>query len=412
VTPQRGNSKSLRVIATEPRGDPTVHAASMVERIGMELEDALMGLAAARWSDRLVSRVGLLYGTVPPELVESVRRAGIACLSDLLARLRTDALPATGLPPDIERLARVSSALGLDSGWTSQVVLISHQAIWEALGGVLTRLPEPTAEPVLSALEEIGLRLAQYTQALAGLASRAYERQRPTAAVSHGRILSALVARQLGGDCVRASELGYDTAGTHVGVVSSADSGTFRQMLPANASPELLVVPAADGGSWAWVSGDAAPRERMLARIESCHVATGEQLALGDPCSGSEGFRRTHAQAQDAHRARRAVARTVVRYSDVAVLAALLSDRTTATSFVARELGGLASTNSRGADLRQVTRAYLENAQNAVATASRLGCNRRTVERKIQQAEALVGHLVRDRSAELLIALQLAAINL
>ena len=49
-------------------------------------------------------------------------------------------------------------------------------------------------------------------------------------------------------------------------------------------------------------------------------------------------------------------------------------------------------------------------AQNTVATANRLGCSRRTVERKVSRAETLLGYPLRERPAELLVALRLASL--
>jgi DNA-binding PucR family transcriptional regulator len=90
----------------------------------------------------------------------------------------------------------------------------------------------------------------------------------------------------------------------------------------------------------------------------------------------------------------------------------LLRDRTLASVFIARELGHLASPGEREVELRCVARTYLENGQNGVVTASKLGCNRRTVERKLQQAERLMGHLLRQRSGETLLALRLASLGI
>jgi DNA-binding PucR family transcriptional regulator len=95
----------------------------------------------------------------------------------------------------------------------------------------------------------------------------------------------------------------------------------------------------------------------------------------------------------------------------VVLMIALLRDRDLARVFLDRELGELAAAGQRQDDLRHVTRTYLESGQSTVATASKLGCNRRTVERKLKQAEGLIGHLLWQRSAEVLLALTLSGLT-
>ena len=123
-------------------------------------------------------------------------------------------------------------------------------------------------------------------------------------------------------------------------------------------------------------------------------------------------MRKSHGQALEAWQtwkvAELEIETSTLHYADVALVIAMLRDSQLLKIFLSRELGALANDGIREADLRVVIRACLENVQNAVATASALGCSRRTVERKLRRAESVIGHPLRQRSAEVLLALRLA----
>jgi hypothetical protein len=219
---------------------------------------------------------------------------------------------------------------------------------------------------------------------------------------------SALVARVLAGEWIAQPALHYELNQHHVAVVASR--GTIRALraLAHDLGAQLLTIPGPDDSLWGWLGRQAAlsPRDfHVRARV------LGEQagpFAFGEQASGLAGFRTSHEQALEAWRIARASAPPVVHFAAVASLVALLRDPELAGVFIRHELGELAVGGTRERDLRRVARTYLELGQNAVATASKLGCNRRTVERKLSAIEDAVGHLLRQRSAELLLALQAA----
>ena len=135
------------------------------------------------------------------------------------------------------------------------------------------------------------------------------------------------------------------------------------------------------------------------------------RVALGEPASGIDGFRRTHAEAAEARRiatiARRP-AGSVTRYGQVTLSALATGDLPRAREFVARELGPLAGDDDVSLRLAGTLRAYLDEQTSRSRTAKRLGIHENTVSYRVRQAEELLGRRIDERSLELHVALALA----
>jgi sugar diacid utilization regulator len=133
---------------------------------------------------------------------------------------------------------------------------------------------------------------------------------------------------------------------------------------------------------------------------------------MGEPAAGLGGFGQSHRQAVESWALTGAAGvGDVVRYGDVAVLIALLRDPALAEVVLQRELGPLAADDPHATELRAVLRTYLESGLNTVSTATALGYCRRTIERRLRHAETLIGHVSRQRSSELLMAIRIAEVR-
>ena len=208
------------------------------------------------------------------------------------------------------------------------------------------------------------------------------------------------IERLLAGEPADTSEIAYDFDGWHVGVVAAGGGGEPALRDLATEVDCRLLLREEEGTIWAWLgsrrrldpeelvgalpgTGTGAPvaaepaRDRPLA------------IALGEPAEALSGWRLTHRQAAAALPVALRGAEPVVRYADVALLAAALQDELLATSL--RDLYVKPLSQRRdGHVLRETLRAYVGAEGNVSATASSLGVSRQTVRSRLRTAEVLL----------------------
>jgi DNA-binding PucR family transcriptional regulator len=131
-------------------------------------------------------------------------------------------------------------------------------------------------------------------------------------------------------------------------------------------------------------------------------------VALGEPASGVEGFRRTHRQALSAQ----SVAVTagpahvqVTYFTDVAPVAMMCSDIESAREWVGETLGPLAIDSDRHERLRETARVFLQTGGSYTATADQLFLHRNTAQYRVQKAEELRGRPLREGRLDVELAL-------
>jgi DNA-binding PucR family transcriptional regulator len=148
--------------------------------------------------------------------------------------------------------------------------------------------------------------------------------------------------------------------------------------------------------------------ERDLRRMR---IPSGVRVAVGSPGAGIEGFRASHIEAAEAHRLALLPGRAereMTYYRDVELPALLTADLERARSFVARELGELASEDPSVRRLRETLRLYLHTWGSHMRTAQLLHVHQNTVAYRIRRAEELLGRPAAERRHELETALLLA----
>ncbi|MFE7423327.1 PucR family transcriptional regulator [Rhodococcus sp. NPDC057529] len=204
--------------------------------------------------------------------------------------------------------------------------------------------------------------------------------------------------------------LGYDLRQRHLALVLTAESHQVAQAHNLARLAKVLAQSVGDGGNtlvvqpgpttaWAWTSiaGDM-PTDPIPA-------PTGTRVSLGSPERGQDGFCATHLQAISAESIAVLTDRQVAYYSEVEIGALTVGNLELARRFIFRELEGVMSDDA--AVLRSTLLAYLE-ARGSVSQAARaLLVSKNTVTYRIHNAEAALGHSVRDRSFELLLALKM-----
>jgi DNA-binding PucR family transcriptional regulator len=170
----------------------------------------------------------------------------------------------------------------------------------------------------------------------------------------------------------------------------------------------LLVVKREEEPKWAcWLGGRRELAvERALEALAGA-VPEGVFVTVGEPAEGLTGWRLSHFQAKAALPVAERDGRRVLRYADVALLAAILRDDLVATSLRQLYLAPLERARDGGEVARETLRAYFAAERNISSTAAALGVDRRTVRNRLRTIEGFLGRPLKDVAADLEIALRL-----
>jgi DNA-binding PucR family transcriptional regulator len=177
------------------------------------------------------------------------------------------------------------------------------------------------------------------------------------------------------------------------------------QSLGLSGSP--LVVAANENSAWAWLPTKASvARTGELTLAAKCEPTV--TLAVGEPAAGIEGFRRSHRQAVSA----RAVALAagderapITPFADVAPIAMLCADLSSARAWIHETLGDLAVDSTRNEGLRETARVFLQTGGSYMATAEQLFLHRNTAQYRVRKAEQVRGRPLRDGRLDVELAL-------
>jgi DNA-binding PucR family transcriptional regulator len=131
-------------------------------------------------------------------------------------------------------------------------------------------------------------------------------------------------------------------------------------------------------------------------------------LAVGQPCPGVDGFRRTHQQAVSAHSVALSAGdqhAPLTPFVDVAPIAMLTADLESARAWVHETLGDLALDSSRKEGLRETVQVFLQTGGSYLATAEKLFLHRNTAQYRVRKAEEIRGRPLRDGRLDVELAL-------
>lgn len=134
-------------------------------------------------------------------------------------------------------------------------------------------------------------------------------------------------------------------------------------------------------------------------------------LALGEPGAGLAAWRLSHRQAKTALLVALRCPRSFVRYGDVALLSAVLTDDLLASSLRQLYLAPLEAGRDGGTVARETLRAYFAAGCNASSAAKALGVQRHTVTHRLRASEEKIGRPLDSCSSELEVALRLATLE-
>lgn len=368
-------------------------------------EAALLGAdARARLGpivDDLMERQHLqvpeLWVTDDPAFEAAVERSTRDSAELMVAMLQRPCPPPHALPLG----ARLEAGLAAQHGAGLEALLrtyrLGQQAFVEYFLDAVDR--RAVADPV-SAVRQ--LRAATrvvyaYTDAVAPLVAREYADERARLDAWPGLRRLRLVQAALAGD--ERVALGYDPAGTHVALATTAQSAEAAVAAAARGmDADHLAVRTADERLWAWLATDRLAELRERLRAAGLDGSTG----LGGPA----GFGDAHRQALLAERIARRRRDRIVDLRGATLEALALGDGDTARAVARAELGPLAG-GERRAHLRATLEAWFAARESPAAAAAALGVAPRTVSYRLRRAEQLLGHPIADRRAELEAALRL-----
>ena len=133
-------------------------------------------------------------------------------------------------------------------------------------------------------------------------------------------------------------------------------------------------------------------------------------FTFGEPGECISGWRLSHRQAKAALPIAERGQESVVRYSEVALLASILRDDLAIASLRRLYLAPLDEARE-GENLRVALRAYFRAGRNVSSAAAALGLNRRTLSKRLQAVERILGRSLDSLAADLEVALSLEALE-
>lgn len=217
------------------------------------------------------------------------------------------------------------------------------------------------------------------------------------------------IRRLLAGELIDTAGLDYPLEGSHLAViVSGAKQEAAVVALAKGLDRRLLVGESSIGRCAAWLGGSRAFDQEHLDATTRALAEDGLRLALGEPGVDLAGWRRTRRQAEAAYLVAERGSATLVRYGDVALVAAALRDPDLShflTETYAEPLSGDRSS------LDQTVRTFLELGRNASSAGAALGIARQTVASRLQVAEERLGRTLEDCAAQLETALRLVELD-
>jgi hypothetical protein len=388
-----------------------VQASVLLARIAATLEGGLseraeLFLAPASRELQALDAVSRL------ELGRAVTLAAEALLRDALARLEGGTPPPGELPPAVLSAARLWARAGHEPSALIAACSVGHEHFWNQF----ERAADALAADGSSALEaqrRAQRDLAEYADRTQLLLRAAFAEEQSIAAADTENHRALLVRQVIDGAAPRSAALGYETAQNHVALIAwDGPASQVSTALTQHLGRNVLTCSAPDGALWAWV-GSRGPfgAEEVLTITEAVY-GLDCQVAIGEPGSDLDGFRRSHRQALLARAAATSSPTDgpVTRYDQVAAMALLTScDPTAARELVEHELSGLLESDPRSHELRRTLRAHLTEAQRTSATGRAMGIDRHTVRERLDEIERRLGRSIEGRSTDLAIALALHA---
>lgn len=369
---------------------------------------------AARLRERLAELQGAVATRVysisdpravaDPAYLQGLNGAMAAAIEYRLAVLEAGERQAPPIPTALLAHARLDARDGV----SLDTVLRRYFAGNVLFGDFLVNEAE-RAEVPSSALRQLLAAQATVGDRLIAAVSAEYAREaenRPTTPAERRR---ETVKSLLAGELVDHSDLGYELDGHHLALMAKGEGAEeLMRDLAGAVDRRLLVVQREEEPTWAcWLGGRRQLSSERALEALGGDVPEGVFVTVGEPGEGLGGWRFSHLQAKAALPIAERRGEAVVRYAEVAILAAIAGDDLIATSLRQLYLTPLERARDGGKVARETLRAYFEAERNVSSTAAALGVDRRTVRNRLGAIEELLGRPIKGAEADLEIALRL-----
>ena len=359
-----------------------------------EIEEAVLARSAA-----LLEPAAALG----PEFLDGQRVAVAAAVDYGLAAIEFGEERTPPVPEVFHSHARLTAR----SGVSLDTMLRRYFAGYTTLGDFLVREAEVCGMQG-TALQSVMRGTATVFDRLISTMIDEYSREADGRLNSMEERTAARVSRLLEGELLDTADLGYELDDHHLGAIASGPGvAEAIQGLAKKLDLRLLFVHRGEGAAWAWFGSGRKIDPVKINRLASEDLPSGVTLALGEPAKALTGWRLTHQQASAAFPIAQRSSESVVRYSDVALLASILKDDLLAVSLRERYLAPLTTERDGGEAMRQTLRAYFAAEGNVSSAAAALGVNRHTVASRLRTVEEYLGRPLGTCAAEMDAALRL-----
>jgi len=339
-----------------------------------------------------------------PAYLEGLNAALAAAVDYRLAVLEVGERRAPAVPEVLLAQARLDARDGVPLETVLRRYFAGNSLVGDFLAEEAERAEVPGSElrRLLAEQATLGDRLIEAVSVEHARESAS----RPSSAAERRR---ELVKSLLAGELVDPSELGYDLDGHHLALMARGQGAEkLMRALAGRVDRRLLIVQREEEPRWACWLGGRAPLDPGDAVAALRDLApSGVFVSLGEPGEELAGWRFSHRQAKAALPVAERRGEPVLRYGDVAVLAAIVRDDLLETSLRRLYLEPLERGREGGKVARETLRAYFDADRNVSSTAAALGVDRRTVRNRIGAIEELLGRPLRGSLADLEIALRL-----
>ncbi len=256
----------------------------------------------------------------------------------------------------------------------------------------------------------VSVEIVERLRVLATAIEREYVQELERVGRSRQRL--EIVKALLCGDPIAPAELddlNYELDATwHLGVIVSGPRA-YDALRGSNvrSGHKLLRVSCDEETVWAWIGGPHKLADTDIQQALPTADHAGVSLAVGEPAHGIEGWRQTHRSARVAHLvAQCRPCGGLTRYRDVALEATALHDELLARALAERYLSPLDDERGGGAARRRTLQAIFDAEHNVSSAASKLGVDRGTVHRWLEEIERRLGYRLHEHQAEIEIALR------
>jgi PucR C-terminal helix-turn-helix domain len=388
--------KRARGIATQALTDSQTERSLLRERLQArreEIEEAILNRTFS-----LADPAEVDDPTYTAGLKNAVSVAVEYALQALLEAPGTDA----PIPPALFVQAREAARHGVSVDTVLRRYLAGHTLLGDFI------LQEAEENLSSEGLQRICRRQATLFDRVLQAITDEYKRHAAPRSPSLERARVECVEALLAGELVDSARLGYEIEDRyHLGAIAQGpEARTALRELSVRLDSRLLLLEAGSF-TWAWFGTGRGIQADEASLLAASHWPSHTALALGESGEGIDGWRLTHRQARAAIAIAVRGPRNVVRYTEVALLAAALGDEVLAASLRERYLRPLEGERDGGASLRKTLRAYFASERNVSSSAAVLGINRNTVTSRLQEIAERLGKPLAECSTELEVALRL-----